>query len=187
MAKSFLLFFDCCTQLLRGVPIIQHFWTCTVDMDGGGRRARHHFFRQLAAANSQLSQGFNFFSFWLKKHDVPQNRYQIMRHAHTENVYEGPVEGREYLQLLWVKWQYNLVMSSQVCIIWHPCIYQTQPLCVVSSMELLLLLENFVILLKPMRSAMSKIFPQDWGWRAWFFYNRLSEWKLYLFTYLHKK
>ena len=60
---------------------------------------------------------------------------------------------------------YNLVMSSQFCITWYPWIYQTQPLCVVSSMELLLLLENFVILLKPMRSAMSKKFPQDWRWR----------------------
>ena len=73
---------------------------------------------------------------------------------------------------------------GHACIIWHPFIFQTQPLCVVSSMELLLLLENFVILLKPMRSAMSKNFPQDWGWRA---YNILSEWKLYLFTYLHQK
>ena len=76
---------------------------------------------------------------------------------------------------------------GHACIIWHPFIFLTQPLCVVSSMELLLLLENFVILLKPMRSAMSKNFPQDWGWRLRFFYNILSEWKLCLFTYLHKE
>ena len=27
-------------------------------------KARHHFFRQLAATNGQLSQGFNLFGFW---------------------------------------------------------------------------------------------------------------------------
>ena len=41
--------------------------------------------------------------FDLKKHNVPKNRNQIIRHAHIENVYEVPVGGRENLQWLWVK------------------------------------------------------------------------------------